>query len=252
VIGIGSPTFCYMSFRKVLEEISEEFDMWEVLPEGTHRIDLIEDEIAYGRDSLGIKFQIHAPMSDVNIGSVYEPMRAVSVKEIAQAIEVSSRLGIETVTVHPGFVNGIAFLDKSKALEMTRLSLKEIDPIANNHSVIVAVENLPTNINATCTTLRDLLYAIEGTDLGICFDLGHANTANETDSFLGEVQRFKNVHLHNNDGQWDQHNRIDEGSGDLSKVISVLRKSYGRNIVIESTDLKSGVESKKVLQRLLG
>jgi len=66
------------------------------------------------------------------------------------------------------------------------------------------------------------------------------------------ADRFTNVHLHNNGGQWDEHNAIDEGSADISKVVSVLRGSYRGNIIIESRDLESGVKSKRVLLKMLG
>jgi sugar phosphate isomerase/epimerase len=62
---------------------------------------------------------------------------------------------------------------------------------------------------------------------------------------------FTNVHLHNNEGEWDQHNRIDDGTADLERVISVLKKSYTGNMIIESTDLEQGVESKSTLEKLL-
>ena len=71
------------------------------------------------------------------------------------------------------------------------------------------------------------------------------------DDMLKHVSMFRNVHLHNNEGQWDQHNVIDEGTADLGKVVSVLRSSYSGNLVIESTDLGPGVRSKAVLERLL-
>ena len=82
--------------------------------------------------------------------------------------------------------------------------------------------------------------------------MGHANTAGQVDEFLKHVGRFRNVHIHNNQGQWDQHNRVDDGSADLRKVLSVLRDSYSGNIIIESLDLKSGAESKSIVERMLG
>ncbi|MEM3050417.1 MAG: TIM barrel protein, partial [Thermoplasmata archaeon] len=97
----------------------------------------------------------------------------------------------------------------------------------------------------------ELLELVEFAGLRICFDMGHANTAGEVDEFLRLVDRFGNVHVHNNEGQWDQHNRVDVGSADLEKVISVLRRSYRGNLIIESTDLESGVESRKIIEHLL-
>jgi sugar phosphate isomerase/epimerase len=251
MIGIGSPTFCITPFLNMLESISKSFELWEILSEGEDRLELIKDDVRYGRDSLDLRFQVHAPLSDVNIGSVHEPMRVAAVNEIKQSIMMCRQLEIPLVTIHPGFVQGIAFMNKSRALEKTKESVKEIAAYATDQSVTVAVENLPANINATCTQADELLEAIEGSGLGICFDMGHANTSGQMDEMLSLVERFKNVHLHNNDGQWDQHNRVDDGSADLSKVVSVLKKSYRGNIIIESTDLETGEQSKRVLEALL-
>ena len=251
MIGVSSPTFCMTPFLNLLESISKRFELWEILSEGEDRLELIKDDVRYGRDSLGMRFQVHAPLSDVNIGSVHEPMRIAAVDEIKQAIMMCRQLEIPLVTIHPGFVQGIAFLNKAKALEKTKESVKEIAAYAMDQSVTVVVENLPANINATCTHADELLEAIEGSGLGICFDMGHANTAVQVDEFLELVGRFGNVHLHNNEGQWDQHNKIDDGSADIHKVVSVLRRSYRGNIIIEATDLKTGEESKSTLERLL-
>lgn len=252
MIGVGSPTFCLTPFVRMLEEISASFELWEILSEGEDRLDIVSEGIRHGRDSYGMRYQVHAPLSDVNIGSVHEPMRSAAVKEVKRTIELCHQLEIPLVTVHPGFVQGIAFLDKAKTIEKTKESVKELAAFSSNHTVELVLENMPANINGTCTQARELLRVIEGTDLRICFDMGHANTVGQLDEFLELVDRFGNVHLHNNDGQWDQHNRIDEGSADLDKVVSVLRRSYKGNIIIEATDLKSGAESKAALARLLG
>lgn len=252
MIGVASPAFCQMPFINMLEQISEHFELWEILSEGEDRLEQIGEGVRYGQESLGMSFQAHAPLSDVNVGSVHEPMRIAAVNEISQTIAMCRKLDIPIVTMHPGFVQGVAFLNRSKAVEMTKRSVVEIADFARDQSVKVAVENLPANINGTCTSAEELLRVLEGTDLEICFDMGHANTAGQLDAFLALAGRFGNVHLHNNEGEWDQHNAIDDGSADLVKVISVLRKSYKGNIVIESTDLESGSESKRKLEQLLG
>jgi len=251
VIGVGSPTFCLTPFMNMLEQVSEEFALWEILSEGEDRLELVREGIKYGRDSLDVEFQVHAPLSDVNIGSVHEPMRLAAMNEIKQTIAMCRQLDIPMVTVHPGFIQGIAFLNKATAVEKTAQSLKEIASFASDQSVSVAVENLPANINATCTQASELLEVIEGTDLGICFDMGHANTAGQIDEMLALVDKFRNVHLHNNDGDWDQHNKLNDGSADLTKVVKALKSHYKGNLIIESTDLESGAESRRILEKML-
>lgn len=252
MIGIGSPTFCLDPFDAALEGISKHFQLWEILSEGEDRLDLARDKIRRAMEATDMRFQVHAPLSDVNIGSVHEPMRLAAVAQIAETISISRELDIKLVTVHPGFVQGIAFLDRSKALERTKESLREIAAYSREHSVDVAVENMPANINATCTKASELLEAVEDTGLRLCFDMGHANTSGEIDAMLGLVDRFGNVHLHNNEGQWDQHNIVDDGTADLDKVVSVLKARYKGNIIIESTDLETGLRSKDILERILG
>ena len=252
MIGISSPTFCQVPFLNTLEKISEHFQLWEIISEGEDRLELIRDGIGYGKESLDMSFQVHVPISDVNIGSVYEPMRLAALNEVKQTIMMCHQLEIPLATVHPGFIQGIAFLNKAKALEKTKDSVKELAAFARDNSVVIAIENMPANINGTCTTAAELLEVVDSAGLGICFDMGHANTSGQIDEFLKLAGRFKNVHLHNNEGTWDQHNEVDDGTADIKKVISILRKSYDGNLVIESTDLEPGAKSKSKLERILG
>ncbi|MDH3364584.1 MAG: sugar phosphate isomerase/epimerase [Thermoplasmata archaeon] len=252
MIGVASPAFCFSQFEEALEAISKRFSLWEVLIEGEHRLDVAKDAMQYASDSYDMSFQVHAPMSDVNIGSVYEPMRAVAVKEIVGAIEACRELGASLITVHPGFIHGIAFLAKDKVVVQTKRSLAELAPVAADNSVNLAVENMPKGINATCITAKELIEVIAGPNLGVCFDMGHANTAGQIDDFLRHAELILNVHLHNNDGTWDQHNAIDEGTADVAAVLdSIDRSGYSGNYIIEANDLESAVGSKDTLTRLL-
>jgi sugar phosphate isomerase/epimerase len=252
VIGIASPSFCFKDFSKTLEEIAEHFQLWEVLVEIEHCVEKVEPLIAEAKDSFDLHFQIHAPMSDVNIGSVYERMRSAAVDDIARTAEFCRKHGVDVLTIHPGFYLGIAFLNRSSVISQMKKSLKEVSATAVENSVIIALENMPKGINATCTTAAELIEAIEGTELGVCFDMGHANTAGQVDAMMEHVGLFRNVHLHNNDGSWDQHSVVDQGTADLAKVLaSIARGGYEGNLIIETNDLESGVVSRQVLERLL-
>lgn len=252
MIGVASPIFCFTPFEESLEAISKHFGLWEVLIEGEHRLDIAKDAMRHAVDSYDMRFQVHAPMSDVNLGSIYEPMRVVAVKELSSAIDACREIGISLITVHPGFVTGIAFLAKGKVVDQTKRSLAELAPVAANNSIDLAVENMPVGINATCTTAEELIEVISDSALGACFDMGHANTAGQVDDLLKHVKHFRNVHLHNNDGTWDQHNAIDDGTADVAAVVRTIEHSgYGGNYIIESTDMLSAVGSKDRLTRLM-
>lgn len=252
MIGIASPSFCFQDFSRMLEEISGEFQLWEVLVEGEHTIEKVEPVMAEAAHSYDVSFQVHGPMSDVNIGSVYERMRLAAVDDIVRTAEFCRRQNIQVLTIHPGFFQGIAFLDRPSVVSQMKKSLKSISEAAAESSVTIALENMPKGINATCTTAAELIEVLEGTELGVCFDMGHANTAGQVDALLEHVDMFRNVHLHNNDGSWDQHDRVDQGSADLPRIMASMdRGGYDGNLIIESSDLDSGVSSKRVLASLL-
>ncbi len=251
-IGVASPSFCFEPFSEMAELVAGQFDLWEVLVEGKHSVETLRKEASAAMDSYDLRLQVHAPMTDVNIGSMYEPMRQAAVEEVSRTIEACGELGISLLTVHPGFVNGIAFLEKSSIGRQTRRSIEELAPFAEDRGVMLALENMPRGINAICTTAEELVEMIEGTSAGACFDMGHANTAGEVEGMLRHVPLFRNAHLHNNDGTWDQHEAVDQGTADLDHVVAAMRLGgYSGNYIIESTSLDRAVTSKRVLERLL-
>lgn len=252
MIGIASPSFCFADFNETAERVSQHFRLWEVLVEMEHALEDIEGLVDEAASSFDVRFQVHAPMSDLNIGSVYERMRLAAVDDILRTAEFCRRHDITVLTIHPGLIQGIAFLDRSRVLAQTRKSLEVIGAASDEHSIAIAVENMPMGINATCTTAAELLGVVEGTGLGICFDMGHANTAGQMDALLEHVDKFENVHLHNNDGSWDHHSIIDQGTADISAVVSKITSGGFRgNMIIESSDLEAGLASRRVLHALL-
>ena len=59
-------------------------------------------------------------------------------------------------------------------------------------------------------------------------------------------KRIKNIHIHDNNGDKDEHLTIGTGSIDFCKVLKKL-KFYDRNYVIESKNYDSAAESQSVL-----
>ena len=80
MIGVASPSFCFRPFTEMIEQIASRFELWEVLVEERHAIDTLRGELSAMSRSYDLRFQIHAPMTDVNIGSMYEPMRRAAVR----------------------------------------------------------------------------------------------------------------------------------------------------------------------------
>ena len=177
-------------------------------------------------------------------------MRDASLKEVLLAIESCGRMGIDLITFHPGFISPLGQLDRAAVMRETRSSIQEIDRAASEHGVVAALENMPRLPFTTCTEPVELFSLVEGTSLGICFDIGHAHTNGNIDDFVKHVSRFANVHIHDNDGSSDQHLTIGEGRIDFKHVLSAMGE-YQRRYVIEARKIEGASLSEERLKKLL-
>ena len=140
---------------------------------------------------------------------------------------------------------------KEMAMELTRDSLGKICKTAKDAGVTLALENMPKMAITACVTAQDILGLIEGTEMKICFDFGHANTAGGIDDFLRHSELFANIHIHDNDGKWDQHLIPGSGTVGFEKYMKRL-KGYNGNYVFECRYLDDGIEGKERVAKLIG
>jgi sugar phosphate isomerase/epimerase len=129
--------------------------------------------------------------------------------------------------------------------------MKALDAAQKEYGVSLAIENMPNAYFFLGRTAAELNEIVDGTELGICFDIGHANTTGQIDDMIDTFgDRITNIHIHDNGGQKDEHLTIGEGSVDFPKVLKKLG-FYDRNYVIESKSYESAAESQSVLESLL-
>jgi sugar phosphate isomerase/epimerase len=118
--------------------------------------------------------------------------------------------------------------------------------------VTAAIENMPSFFIMMGQTPEELLALLDGTDLSICFDIGHANTVGKIDECIELFgDRIANVHIHDNLGKNDDHLTIGDGTIDFISVLSKLNR-YKGNYIIESKSLESAIKSKERLERIMG
>lgn len=251
MIGISCPNFSLVPFGAILEEVRRDFELWEIVAELDHDLLLIQGGISYAQESYGMKFNVHGPIADMNIGSPSERFRKSSMEELFRIMDCCQRLGIGCLTVHPG--SAIAYGDdvKTRVREATRQSLEEIDDWLQGSDLSVALENMPPASWSICQDAEELLSLIAGTKIGICFDIGHAHIAGSTESFLENDLPVINLHLHNNHGVNDEHLPLDSGNIDIKYILDTLRKKYNGDFVIESRSLEEGLMSRDILREIL-
>ena len=251
-IAVSAPLFSMLPLDEMLSSIEKEFAIWELISEGNCRLSEVKGRLKEFMASSKLRFTVHGPISDINLGSLNPAMRKAARKETIENIAIAGELGFSPVTLHIGFLSPLTILYPDKTRALTRATLKSIDAAATEHNVAIAVENMPRTKWAVFVEPWELLKAIEGTDLGICFDIGHANITGNIDEFMEHRDRFVNIHIHDNNGKWDEHLVLGKGNIGLNGLVKRLRPEYKGNWVIECNKLDEGVKSRKVLERWLG
>ena len=135
-------------------------------------------------------------------------------------IEFVSKLGGDCIVIH------LPLDQDEKQFEPERdQSQRLIDrllPVARNHGVQIAIENLETR---PCRLLFDhLLELYPPEDLGFCFDSGHAHIRDDLDLLDRYRERLIMTHLHDNHGTDDEHLLPGQGTMEWKPIIQTLRK----------------------------
>ena len=247
---LSSPSFSLEPFDVMLERISKHYAGWEIVAEYKHSFPVIKKQFLELTPSYNMQFQAHAPLSDINIASPNERIRGCAVNEVIDCIKVSGELGIKLVTFHPGHLSPLTMAHRELARKLTRESIVKIYAAAKDNGVKLALENMPKMAITICTAPEELLELIRGTEIGICFDFGHANTAGTIEKFLEHKNLFSNMHIHDNEGKWDQHLIPGSGTVDFQKHMKLL-KGYKGNYVYEAMNLEDGIAGRKKLLELV-
>jgi len=251
MIGMSCTQFGIFDPENIMDMVSKDFELWEIFSEAENAVTKFSSKFNEIKGSYDMSYSIHAPICDINIASVNDKMREAAIGEMLKTMEHANRMDVRTVTIHPGIYSMVLYDVKERSVELSKRSLKEIEKGAREYGVTAAVENMPSFGIMMGQTPDGLLDLIDGTDLMICFDIGHANTMgliNECiDAFGG---RIVNIHIHDNIGKNDDHMTIGEGSIDFMRVLSKL-KWYKGNYVIESRNMESAIISKGRLEELM-
>lgn len=249
-IGHSSPSFCHDSVADTMRRVAAAgFDVWEFVAEGRHDPRRHAGDFRDAAASYELTLQMHAPLSDCNLGSLIDDMWEYSVRRVEDTIRAAAKLGVTTVTVHPGNHSALSKGHYDVVHERTRKAVQRLDRLGQDLGVTLCLENVPVNWAFETESMRKLLDLIRGTEFRICFDLGHAHVARRLPEFERAASRIGNVHIHDNRGDFDAHLALDEGTLPWRRVVTrLLGRGYAGTFVVESRSHGSGRRSRQRLQ----
>ncbi|MEM3512627.1 MAG: sugar phosphate isomerase/epimerase family protein [Thermoplasmata archaeon] len=248
-MGISCPPLCYLTVENVIEKIAENFKLWEIIAEHQHHPEICSAKLKALLPSYSLRMQVHAPLSDINIASISKRIREASLKEVKDAIIFARQIDAGVVTIHPGHKSPMTAEHVDLVYRLTVDAVKELAKFGEEMGVKIALENMPEMGVTICKTPEEILQMICGTEVGICFDVGHANTTHKIEEFFKVHHLFLNVHLHDNDGTRDSHSTVGDGNIKFKSFWPKFGK-YKGNYIIESRSIESAVKSKKALSAM--
>lgn len=231
--------------------MSESFGLWEIFSEADNCIYADASKVADIVSENGLRCQVHAPICDWNIAAMSDRLREASLEETIANIDAAVEIGAKVVTVHPGLSSMAVGGLEQRAVGYAKESMRALDRYVSGMDVTLAIENMPSMPFFLGRSAEQLGQIVDGTDLGVCFDIGHANTTGQIDAMIDSLgDRIVNIHIHDNNGQKDEHLTIGDGEIDFQHVIRRMR-GYGGNWIIESKSLESAVQSLSRLENML-
>jgi sugar phosphate isomerase/epimerase len=155
-----------------------------------------------GRGSAGA-WSRHVPAT-VNLIDVEKSRRIDAMDEVKRALEAAEQIDIDSVVLHLGSKDDTW---SERTLDLSMTAVEHVKAFAHPLGVKTLIETLHNDVTSPEHLLEMLRIAHLDT-VGVCIDVGHMHLPDmpgvaQAFKILGD--RVKEVHLHDNDGEHDQH-----------------------------------------------
>lgn len=179
------------------------------------------------------------PQAVLDITEPVKAKRIAVVDEIKRALEIADVIPFRYLIQHLGVAG--QELDESR-WDAAFSSLEELKVFAGQRGVEVLLENTPNEM-ASGERLNYFL-ALTHLNLNYCFDVGHANMSNGVDAeFEVMKERIRSTHIHDNNGEEDQHLFPPVGTVDWPKAMRLLMSRPGQFPLVLELREQAGMEN---------
>jgi len=171
----------------------------------------------------GLRTTLHAPFMDMAPGSPDPMVRTVLRHRLEQMLHVAMELRPETVVCHAGYEDRRYRHMKGQWLEYSLSLWSWFAPRLHELGARLVLENV---FEKGPEELYDLFESLYGEGVGFCLDVGHqsAFSSASLQRWLDVLGRFlRQLHLHDNRGEADEHLAIGTGIVDFHFLFSWLR-----------------------------
>ena len=188
-------------------------------------------EIASILQQEGLSITLHGPFYDLAPGAMDKKILRTTRERLRQVFDLIPVFKPMSIVCHTGY-------DKNRYHEVEKEWLETaietwtplVDDIRGTGTILV-IENV---FEKTPEMLFRLMKRLDSTTVGFCFDVGHLYVFSETsiEVWLKSLGPFlKQLHLHDNDGTWDDHWAIGTGKIDFEILFRFLEENRLRPVI---------------------
>ncbi len=153
----------------------------------------------------------------INLIDVEKTRRIDAMDEVKRALEAAEQIDIDSIVLHLGTRDDTW---NERTLDLSMTAIEHIKAFAHPLGVKTLVETLPNEVT-TPEHLLEMLRIAHLDTVGVCLDVGHMNLPGMPGiaaAFEVLGPRIRQVHLHDNKGEKDEHCWPGEGTVDWNAV----------------------------------
>lgn len=150
----------------------------------------------------------HGPFNELFPCAIDPLARKLSEHRFRQAASLAEKFGGTRLILHGGYNPRIYY--RQWYVEQSIEFWKEF--LAQAPGVEIVLENV---LEEEPSMLLEIVQGVDHPGLGLCLDVGHVNAYSQVPAAEWIRQwsaRLRHFHIHNNDGTWDTHSPLDQGT----------------------------------------
>ena len=206
------------------DPMAEQVGFFEIVDNGSLKLTGAMTKVLAEYSQTGFEFTVHSPYEGLNIASADPAKRRASVRAVSESLDRASSFEALNVVVHPGTADlGAA---PEAAFEANSESLMELWDHSCSLGQHMAVENDIAHDKGILVRPDDFrrFFTRIGARLPLVLDVGHANISGTLGDFVGTMASdLAELHVHDNQGEWDQHMAIGTGTVDFPRIKGLFR-----------------------------
>lgn len=187
--------------------------------------------------SRGLSFSVHGPICDLNLATLNSDIRPHMLRRMERSMRYSALLGAKSWVLHPGTHGALSWVNHGEDWAVNLNHMKRLSGLGRKHGVEVSIENISAGY-AILRHVKDFLRLYRGWSRAprMTLDVGHSHLKQETEQYLAKLgNRIRNVHVHDNNRDFDTHLAVGAGTIRWRKFLtSLFQAGFEGNIVVES------------------